>query len=111
MSFSYDMLNDMGVFFATDEFAKAGVYNDGTQESDITVLIESDTNGAVNTGIEAMAYVSMTEIPTPEYRHTITVDGVKWTVDQKKHGAGYKNDGYVWHLPLIRETRSTQWRR
>lgn len=110
MSFCDDMLNDIGVFFATDEFAKAGVYNDGTHETDITVLIESDAYGADNTGIEAMAYVSQAEVPTPDYRHTITVDDVTWTIDQQKHGVGYKNDGFMWQLPLTREPRSTQWR-
>lgn len=105
------MSADLGIFFCTDEFAQAGVYNDGTQAADITVIIESDTDGVGNIGIEAMAYVSVADIHAPDYRHTITVDGVTWTIDQKKHGAGYKNDGLIWQLPLIRDPRGTQWRR
>lgn len=111
MDFSEAKTHAISVMFDTDVFAQTGVYNDGTTDIDVTVLIESDSDGAGNTGIEAMAYVQKVDVPAPEYRHTITVDGVTWTIDQTKHGVGYKNDGDVWQLPLIREPRSKQWRR
>lgn len=111
MTFQTDLETDMNVFFCTGEFAQSGVYNDGTQNTDITVLLEADSDGAGNTGIAAKAYVRKAQVPNPEYRHTITVAGVTWTIDQEKGGTGYKHDGLIWHLPLIREPRSTQWRR
>lgn len=94
-----------------NQLFKSGVYNDGSTDTGIEVLVKEGSDGAGNTGIEAMAYVNKADVPVPEYRHTITVDGVTWTVDQKKHGVGYKSCGPIWHLPLIREPRSTQWRR
>jgi len=110
--FRDDMATDLGaVFYNTDEFAVDGVYNNGVQDTDITLILDADADGSGSPGATAEAWVKKTQVPSPEYRQTITVDGTTWTIDQEKGRAGYKHDGLNWHLPLIRERRSTQWRR
>lgn len=109
--FADDILTDLdAVFYNTDEFAVTGVYSDGSRDIDISVIIDAADIRADRAGITAVAYVKAADVQTPGYRHTITVDGVTWTVDQEKHGAGYRNDGLVWQLPVIRGQRATQWR-
>lgn len=110
MTLKTDMLYDMPAFFNVNEFAVNAVYNDGVSDIDITVLIDESSDGAGTPGVEATCYVPVASVTNPEYKQTITVSGNVWTIDQKKHGSGYQNDGLMWTLPLIRDNRSTQWR-
>lgn len=107
MTLKTDMLADMSVFFNTDEFADDATYNG----SGITAVLCSDSDGADSIGTTAMLFVKKSDVLAPAYGDTIVISGNTWRVDQNKDGAGYKEDGYVWHLPLVRENRSPQWRR
>ena len=101
------MLTDTSVFFNTDEFADSATYNG----SGIAVVLCADSDGADSIGTTAMLYVKKSDVAAPAYGDTVVLGGNTWRVDQNKDGAGYKEDGYVWHLPLVRENRSSQWRR
>ena len=107
MTLKTDMLTDTSVFFNTDEFADSANYNG----SGIAVVLCADSDGADSIGTTAMLYVKKSDVAAPAYGDTVVLGGNTWRVDQNKDGAGYKEDGYVWHLPLVRENRSSQWRR
>ena len=96
---------------AFNQLATHGVYNDGSADIDINVIIDESEARTNRTGITALAFVSKSDVPAPGYRHTITVDGVTWTVDQEEHGSGFNNDGVIWQLPVTRGQRTSQWRR
>lgn len=104
--FKEQMAADAAVFFNQDEFADAAVYNDGTADHAISIIIdETGGSGTGRNATQAQVEVPISEVPAPQYQQTITVGGVVWTIDQAKGRSGYPNDGVAWILPVIRDQK------
>lgn len=110
MTFSDDISADLSVFFDQDEHADAAVYNDGSADHDISVILDqTGVGGTGRNAVQAQAQVMMSQVPDPQYRQTIVINSVTWTIDQATDESGYPNDGLVWMLPLTRDQRVGSW--
>lgn len=107
--FQEQMLADMDVWFNSDEFAEAVVYNDGI--SPVSILGVVDYGGATKQQATAATItVKKTDVPAPEYRHTFTISGQVWTIKADKTGVDIEGDNYIWVIGIVRDER-VSWRK
>lgn len=100
---------DLATMFDTDEFAQVVTYTAGSTASSITGIVDyGEVSGENAWG--ATITVKVSDVPSPGYRHTFTIDGATWYVAMENSRPKIKGDGYVWTIDLTRDERSDAWR-
>lgn len=101
---------DLATMFDTDEFAQTVTYSDGSTSSSITGIVDYGEVSGKNAVRGATITVKVSDVPSPGYRHTFTIDGDTWYVAMENSRPKIKGDGYVWVIDLVRDERSDAWR-
>ena len=109
MSFASDLTSDLeNVFFNTDEFAETVAWN-GT---DVPAIVTRTATADV-AGHRASVMVRASDVASPDYRDTVTFDGVDWTVhfDEAAGQASIRSvAGDLWEVTLVRGAAPRFWR-
>lgn len=106
MTFAEQRATDLAATaFNTEEFAVMASYHDGNSAKEIPVrMLYSDGKTDRNSS-SAVVRVRKSDVSSPEYRHTVTVNGLGWTVDRQRGGKGFDEDELTWFLPVIRNQK------
>lgn len=97
-----------GIF--TDGIEETVAYHNGTISANITAIVSF--GDGKNQGDGATITVKKSDVPSPEYRHTFTIDSVVWYVDSDKDkGLEKQGDEYCWILKITKNERFSQWRK
>lgn len=100
MSFKDTVNAALPVWFSED-FADTITY-DGNE---ILAHISYANDGGT-TAKHAVITVKAADIPDPQYRDPVVINGVTWRVIQdQSREAIIKGDGYTWDIPIIRDEK------
>lgn len=111
MNYAEAKKHAIGILFDDATAGVRAVYNDGTAEHEVIVVLKVGGKGTGRNDLAATANVPMLQIPNPQYQQIITINGKAWRIDQEPGGSGYINDGQAWQLPLTSEQKVGSWRR
>jgi len=98
--------------FDTDINAKTATYSDGTTSIDIPVTISYGDGNSGKLGRNAdhaSISVQKSDVPTPQYRDTFTIDGVEWKVFRDRAtGLQVVGDESTWKIECQSKERYGQ---
>jgi len=111
-NFTDQLAKDLAVFFNTDEFAIDVLYNDGAGPSAVPAVVDYAAPGSGTKADHALITVKKSEVPSPGYRHTFTIDSVVWTISSDPDkGLDIPGDDLTWTIPISKSERFSQWRK
>jgi len=102
---------DLAVFLNTDEFAKDVLYNDGNGPAAITAAVDFAADG-IKPGDQATILVKKSEVSSPDYRQTFTIDGSVWYITPPSKDKDFilAQDELTFLLAISKNQRFKQWR-
>ena len=109
-TFKEQMSMDLDVFFNLDEFADTVSYYDGTATTPVKGIVDFGGTGFEKQARTGKITVKKSEVPSPGYRHTFTINGETWTVKADKSGLDITGVGLTWEIGIVKDERSNAWR-
>lgn len=101
-----------GIF--TDGLEDTVTYSsdDGETTSSVDVVIDYFGDGAGGQSDHASVLVKKSDIPSPAYRHIVTINGTDWRVAPEKAGGSFilAEDETTYLLRIESSKRTSQWR-
>ena len=94
------------VFLNTDEFAEEVIYDDGLTQKTVIALFEFDQSSGDKPKDSAIIFLRKTDVPAPDYRHTILANGKTWYMfrDSSKSSVGIEENG-IWKILVTANER------
>ncbi|HCY86669.1 MAG TPA: hypothetical protein DHV36_16170 [Desulfobacteraceae bacterium] len=100
------------VLFDTDLAAQTATYDDGVSPTQVSAMIKYGGSGTGRTADQATITVLKSEVPSPQYGHKITFDGIEWVIDQNNRGdQSFSGNDFTWQLPAMKDQRVSPWQR
>jgi len=105
-----DFATDLCLPFNTDELAETVSYNNGATVSEISAIVDYTVQDKTP-GDHAIIHVKKTDVSSPGYRHSFTIDGTVWKITgDKKTGLDDKDNGFILSIPISKGERFSSWR-
>ncbi|RLB89189.1 MAG: hypothetical protein DRH26_12110 [Deltaproteobacteria bacterium] len=110
-TFIDQLATDLAVFLNTDEFAQDVIYNDGNGPVTIPAVVDFAADG-VTPGDQASILVKKSDVSSPDYRQTFTIDSVVWYVRPVSKDKDFvlSQDDQCYLLAISKNERFNQWR-
>jgi hypothetical protein len=109
-TFKEQMAADLDVFFNLDEFAEMVSYSDGTNTTSVKGILDFGGTEFDKQASTGKITVKKSDVPSPGYRHTFTIDGETWTVKADKSGLDISGEGLTWEIGIVKKERFGAWR-